>query len=278
MDELRKRLREAGQQHRPDRARMLARIERGMAEDPQGIREHGPSVWPSASVPPWLRVIGATTAASGVLFVGGLGVGAAVRDEDSQQTVASSPTPDPSLPPATARPIEPGPDGASAPPSGSSSATPSGAPEPSGAQGGRGDTGGGDLRSGDYLRAQGSIDPHSNYFWAQSNIAFRTERPLNSLTIELRIAQTGGVDSTGAWRSLPETDFDLSVNEKDDGALVYRWTLKEGRTVPAGEYVFAGQYTHAPGDRDTDDDSYLIEAESSGEPVDWRGDFTSTSD
>lgn len=54
-------------------------------------------------------------------------------------------------------------------------------------------------------------------------------------------------------------DFDLSARE-EAGFLVYRWTLKSGRTVPPGEHVFAGQYDHAAGGRDAKDDRYRIDA------------------
>ncbi len=67
--------------------------------------------------------------------------------------------------------------------------------------------------------------------------------------------QTGGVTSSGAWRSLPEQDFTQTVTEQN-GFLVYTWVLKEGRTVAVGNWVFAGQYNHARGGRDAKDDSY----------------------
>ncbi len=67
--------------------------------------------------------------------------------------------------------------------------------------------------------------------------------------------QTGGVTSSGAWRSLPEQDFTQTVTEQN-GFLVYTWVLKEGRTVAVGNWVFAYQYNHARGGRDAKDDSY----------------------
>jgi hypothetical protein len=116
------------------------------------------------------------------------------------------------------------------------------------------------------------VDPHSNVFWAQSNLTLKTSVRLDSLTVELRIAQTGGVTSTGAWRSLPEADFAQSVVERD-GFLVYTWTLKPGRTVPAGEWVFAGQYDHARGGRDAKDDGYVMTGTADGHTYAVTGDF-----
>ncbi|MFD9479641.1 hypothetical protein [Streptomyces nojiriensis] len=64
---------------------------------------------------------------------------------------------------------------------------------------------------------------------------------------------------TGGWRTRPAADFDLSAR-REGGFLVYRWTLKPGRTVPPGEHVFAGQYDHVAGGRDAKDDTYRIDA------------------
>ncbi|MFH8446848.1 hypothetical protein ACH4D3_37240 [Streptomyces sp. NPDC018026] len=123
------------------------------------------------------------------------------------------------------------------------------------------------------LWSGGAVDPHSNEFWAQSNITLGTSAPLTALTVELRVAQTGSVTSTGAWRSLPEDDFAFTVGERA-GFLVYRWTLKEGRTVPAGEWVFAGQYNHERGGRDAGGDRYAATATAASGRFTVRGGFT----
>ncbi|MGW7461307.1 hypothetical protein [Streptomyces sp. NPDC054797] len=86
-----------------------------------------------------------------------------------------------------------------------------------------------------------------------------TRGELTSLTVQLRIAQTGGVTSPGAWRSLPEDDFTLTTAEKV-GYLVHTWVLRQGRTVPANQWMFAGQYHHARGGRDARDDRYAATA------------------
>ncbi|MBT2440517.1 hypothetical protein J7E93_10410 [Streptomyces sp. ISL-36] len=124
------------------------------------------------------------------------------------------------------------------------------------------------------LRAAGSLDPGSNRWWAQSNITLTAQAPLSALTVELRIARTGGVASTGHWRTLPEQDFTVSVRE-EGAALVYRWTLKDGRTVRPGRHVFAGQYNHAEGARDIAADAYTITTtDAHGRRAELRGDFS----
>lgn len=208
MDEdLRERLRTAAAAHRPDRARMLARIERGMAQEPPAHPARAPR-----GPMPWLRVAGATAAVCGVLTAGAFAVTSAGREG--------------SLP-----------------------------------------AGNGPLWS------DGSLNPNSNSYWAQSEVTVKTSRPLSALTVELRIALNGGVNTTGSWRSLPEKDFVASARE-EDGFLVYRWTLKPGRSVPTGTHTFAGQYNHAPGARDTGRDDYTARAGVAGGQTSVGGVFT----
>lgn len=80
-----------------------------------------------------------------------------------------------------------------------------------------------------------------------------------------------------AWRSLPEDDFTLTVAEKD-GFLVYTWVLKDGRTVPKGEWVFAGQYNHERGGRDAKDDAYTATAATKSDELAVKGGFAATDD
>ncbi|WP_432132051.1 hypothetical protein [Streptomyces tendae] len=218
-EELRARLRAAAGEHRPDRARILARVERGMAAGNRGPTR--------VRLPGWVRVAGATAAVAGVLVAGGYTVASAVRDDAPAR-----------------RPV-------AAPP-------------------GSRETG---SRESGPVWSSGAVDPHSNEFWAQSNVTLGTGTPLTSLTVELRVAQTGSVTSTGACRSLPEDDFTFTLDERD-GFLVYRWTLKEGRTVPAGEWMFAGQYNHERGGRDAGGDRYSAAATAASRSLTVRGGFT----
>ncbi|MET9389402.1 hypothetical protein ABZY20_03150 [Streptomyces sp. NPDC006624] len=268
-EELRARLHEAAAAHEPDRERILARVERGRAA-PAGSGHR----LTRSPVSGWMRVAGATAAVAGVLAVGGYAVASAVKDDTAprRQEVATSPTPAPS-PEATSRapapPVDPAP--SSPPERGTSAPPPSGTPSASASRRPPAATEDGPLWS------DGSVDPHSNDFWAQSNVTLKTRERLTALTVRLRIAQTGGVSDAGAWRSLPEDDFTLTVAEAD-GFLVYTWTLKEGRTVPAGEWVFAGQYDHARGGRDAGADRYTATAVTAGQRLSVGGGFAAVDD
>ncbi|MDH6115381.1 hypothetical protein P3T36_006967 [Kitasatospora sp. MAP12-15] len=244
-EEISRRLHEAAQAHQPDHARMLARVQRGVA---------GPAVRHRArrglrSVP---RAALAGLVAGGILATGGLAVAAMVATSSSSDTVVApaSPSPSPSAstgtpgtPPSRPTPVLPAP-----------VTTPSSPrPTPSAAV---------QAQNGP-LWSAGSVDPHSTVYWSQENLVLKTTQPLTSLTVELRFAQTGGVQDTGDWRTLPTDDFTVTV-QQTGGALVYRWVLKPGRTVPAGEHEFAGQFNHATGVRSAAGDAYRVDALGSG--------------
>lgn len=272
-DELIARLHEAAEGHEPDRSRVLARLERGMAA--RSRPDH------RATRPPvfgWVRVAGATAAVAGVLAVGGYAVASAVKGgSPAEQTVSVSPTPTPTpSPDATRRtPADSaapqpssgsdtthGTPGASTSPTAPATPSTSAPPAPPAASG---------TQDGP-LWSDGSIDPGSNDFWAQSDITLKTTKQLTALTVRLKVRQTGGVTSSGAWRSLPEQDFTQTVTEQD-GFLVYTWVLRQGRTVAVGEWVFAGQYNHDRGGRDARDDSYSAAGTAAGRQLAVKGGF-----
>ncbi|KOX23337.1 MULTISPECIES: hypothetical protein [unclassified Streptomyces] len=196
---LRHELREAALAHRPDRARILARVERGLAAPV--ARPRPPAGWTGRR---WAAVAAVTAAVAGAVGLAGI------------TTTASTDRP---TPPAS---------------------TPTALPAP-----------------GPAARATGTVNPGSNRWWAQSDLGVTTGSPVTGLVVELRIARTAGVVSTGHWRTRPADDFTTTVTE-EPGSLVYRWTLKEGRTLPPGPHVFAAQYNHSEGVRDASSDTYGI--------------------
>ncbi|MEW1907337.1 hypothetical protein AB0442_02625 [Kitasatospora sp. NPDC085895] len=282
MDELRRQLREAAEAHRPDRERMLARIERGIASsdalntdasDPAAGRHRvrrGLLSWP--------RMALAGLAATAALAVGGLAVAAIAQRPQTPPAPSPSPSSAASTAPPSAAPEPlPAPTSGSLPPSAaprpSTSASPSASPSSARPTTSARPTG---SRTEDGpLWADGSIDPHSTDFWAQSNVTFKTREVLTALTVELHVPQTGGVKDTGHWQTLPAGDFTMTVRE-EGGVLVYRWVLKAGRTVPVGQHVFAGQYGHDAGARDAGGDWYRIDAATAGGRASVWGDFART--
>ncbi|OKK16068.1 hypothetical protein AMK16_25415 [Streptomyces sp. CB00455] len=265
-EDISRRLREAAAAHQPDRARMLARVE--LARDAHGASR---STAPHRTLPllrSWPKAALACLATAGILATGGFAVAGIVRTPPPSDAPTAPAAPSPTGTSPSASP-------ATAPPPRTSAPSPSDGPAPAApTPGGSRPTPSANSRvqSGP-LWSDGSIDPHSSVYWAQSNVTLRTAQPLTSLTVEVRIAQTGGVRDTGNWRTLPSDDFSVTVQETGS-ALVYRWVLKPGRTVPTGQHMFAAQYNHATGVRSAADDSYRVDAQSADSAVGVWGGFS----
>jgi hypothetical protein len=297
MAELPERLREAADAHRPDRARILARVEEAMAAPDGGAAAgSGPDVGPGRERPPapWVRVAAVTAAVAAAVGLGGLAVGAVTGDASPAPTTAAPGGVSPSAPPPTAdspRGSAGSGSGASrtpAPPAGRTGAgthrgTPTGGPSGAPASGGSGpsttptgsgaDTGtgtgagqggqrtpqpGGAKAQSNGVAATAAVDGSSNDYWTQSDITLTCDRPLTSLTIELRIARTPGVETTGSYDSVSgQTNVSTTV---EGDVLVYRWALNAGQTLAPGTYTFAGQFQHDGGGRDASGDTYTVAA------------------
>ncbi|MGW4892967.1 hypothetical protein ACWEQL_12010 [Kitasatospora sp. NPDC004240] len=215
-DDMRDLLRRAAEDHRPDRARMLARVERGMTRP--GVRPSRPH---GGARTRWPRVALAAAAVAAVV---------------TAATVIASP----GTPPGPS-PVAPASTVSAAPTIATGPATPAARTEDG------------------PLRADGALDPHSIPSWSQSNLTLDTREPLTALTVEMRIALGPGLADTGHWQTAPTEDFTVTVAQ-ESGFLVYRWTLGPGRTLPVARHVFAAQYNHADGGRDTGADGYRVDA------------------
>ena len=230
----------------------LARIEQGMTRSTDAERARAYRRRRKAS---WLKVSLAGFLGVAVLGLGGLAVAAGVKQlapqhpaavgtPTSQGSVATSESHAPATKPAVQTPESPAPSTRhSAPPA---------ADGP--------------------IAAHGTIDVHSTVYWEQNDLTVDVTQPLNALTVELRVAQSTGVQSTGSWQTAPPDDFTVSVTQTQ-GYLVYRWTLKPGRTVPAARQIFAAQFNHHTGKRDASKDTFLVESTAAGRTAAVRGGF-----
>jgi hypothetical protein len=245
-DDIGRRLREAAEAHQPDRNRMLARVHRGMGATAVPRRPGIARSWP--------KVVLAGSAAAGILAVAGIAVAGSGQTTparpDGEITLTVPTTSE--TPSSTRSPGGPVPPPAPGQPHRTTAGPPSSSTSPPA-------TPGGSRVSDGPLSAQGSVDPHSTVYWAQSNLILDVAQPLTALTVEVRVAQTGGVQSTGQWQTGPADDFTVTAQESD-GVVVYRWELKPGRTVPAAQQFFAVQYNHTAGTRDAGSDSYAVQA------------------
>jgi hypothetical protein len=231
-EQISRQLREAAEAHRPDRARMLARVERGMANATVTSRR------PART---WSRVTLAGVAATGILATAGLAVA----------VVGSAPPPPDTMPPAVSN---------SSPAPSTTSQTPVAPPvttnQPERSTPEVQDPPADRLSDGP-LSSKGTVDPNSHQFWTQDTLVVTTTKPLTTFTVEVHVAQTGGVQDSGHWQTAPADDFTFTVQEAD-GELVYRWDLKPGRTLPAAKQIFGVQYNHTRGARDGKNDRYGV--------------------
>lgn len=126
-----------------------------------------------------------------------------------------------------------------------------------------------------FLYAQGSIDPHSNASWAQSNLVLKNDLAITALDVRLHVVLTPGVANTGAWATVPAADLVTSVTRYSN-SLLYEFTLKPGVVMAPGSYEFAAQYNHAQGPRDSGSDSYDVTGTTANNPVELNGSFDGT--
>ncbi|SHL79189.1 hypothetical protein [Actinacidiphila paucisporea] len=282
MTDLPERLRNAADAHRPDRERMLARVEHAMAADDTGPGVHDSRArgYDRPPAAPWMRVTAVTAAVAGAIGIGGLAVGAVTGDSQPTGTVVTSGGTDAATSQAPATGAS-GSAGTRAPvprhttaapghrrtvatphgtPGRKSPVAPSPQPPPASSPGpsGGNDTGGRAPTADGPLSSNGVIAPASNDYWTQSDVDLTTTQPLTSLTVELRIARNSHETSTGSWTSVPDrTAAQVTVEGQ---YLVYRWTLNAGQTLAPGSYTFSGQFNHDQGQGGTDGDSYTVTA------------------
>ncbi|GAB2873910.1 hypothetical protein [Lentzea nigeriaca] len=249
-EQISRQLREAAEAHQPDRARMLARVNRGMATA---------SVRPASGIArSWSKVTLAGVAAAGVLVTAGIAFAGIVH---------TSPPPETTIPaaPSTTTSTSPSPTRTSEAPPVVIVETPGTTTNPPSTTDDR-------LADGP-LSSKGTVDPASHTYWTQDRLVLDVAQPLSKLTVEVHIAQTGGVQSSGQWQTAPGDDFTVSVREID-GEVVYRWDLKSGRTVPAAQQIFAVQYNHTRGARDGKADRFGVMATAAGRDHAVWGGFT----
>jgi hypothetical protein len=255
-DELPDRLRASAEEYEPDRDRMWSRVSEGMRAPRGAPIEPVRTGWRISHL---ALATGAAVVLIGAMVVFGqtLGLGPVV-----------GPTPDPpAAGPATSSAEASDPADGAETSTGEAAETTGEAVETTG-----GEEPGGRDEVPEWLWTDGSVGPGSNDYWSQANLTLRNDEALTELSVELRVAIGDGLQSTGSWT----TDSRLSDAQvaEEDGFLVYRWTLRDGEVLPAGEYTFAGQFNHGSGPRSAADDDYTLEAAvDSGEDGRLEGDF-----
>jgi hypothetical protein len=95
-------------------------------------------------------------------------------------------------------------------------------------------------------------DPVSGEYWTQRNLTVAVTKQLTTFTATIRIGMGAGEKYAGAFTTLPSEDMTFT-SRTEGGMILYRWTLRPGRTIRAGSYQLGAQFSHSPGDRATAD-------------------------
>ncbi|MEU8819571.1 hypothetical protein [Actinoplanes sp. NPDC048796] len=248
-DFLRSELQRAGAEHTPDRTAMLNRMaaNRAATSSPRGRR---------------LRLAGAAAAVTTVLGLGGVAQWALAGEHDPAPPAA----PPPAAAPTTTSPAPTTPSPAPSPttpsatrsPAATATATtrpPKSSPPPTsppvipstGTAEVRGHPGDTQIEKGT-LWSDGSVVADG-----QSQVTLKAGTALTTLDLVLRLEPATGLTTGQVTSPDPRVNATLT---RDDGALLYRFTLAKGETLPAGAYVFTARYNGAIADRDATRDTY----------------------
>ena len=252
-DFLRAELREALAGHRPDRTVMLNRIAANRAEE---VRPRGRA----------LRLAGAALAVTTVLGLGGVARWALADDEapppppvpaapaPALSTPAVTPTPSPTPSPSRTAPsateteieTETETETGTAPPPSTTTTEAAGR-----IRGLPGDT---QVEKGT-LRSAGARDGGT------TTVTMKPGADLTELDLVIRIARTGSLAPAGTSTDAPAGDVTGTV-ERQGAALLYRFTLRTGATLPAGTYRFTAKHTGTTGNASADTyDAYVFSVE-----------------
>jgi len=107
------------------------------------------------------------------------------------------------------------------------------------------------------LAAAGTIDSHSNPYWAQADLTVTTTRAIHALHAVVTVSGGASVQSTGSWATLPATAITVATKQTA-GGLVYDITLKPGQTLQPGAYTFGLQFDHPAAGHNFALDAYTV--------------------
>jgi len=264
---LRDRLHAEAERHRPDTARIWARVEAALNEPPAA-----PEPLPVARRPRRgrgaLRVAVAALATAGVL--GATSLAAVMRGGGTDPEPAVPPPPPRTGAPLASSPatvtVSPSPgEGVEAEERTVESSRPPAPKDP-----GREDDDGPRPAPVSVTAAHDRAAlPHRG----RDVLRLTVRRPLTTLHVTIRVARSRRTFPAGSWTSPPGSPVRSAIDLAPD-AIVYRYVLSPGRTLPPGEYVIAAQYRPGgPHDPGRDVFVVTVRAAGAGAPSTIRGRF-----
>jgi hypothetical protein len=143
---------------------------------------------------------------------------------------------------------------AASPSSGGSPGHPSAsgsAPASSPASGASGASGGTQL-----VTATGTVDPGSTAGWSQEDVAITLSEPIAGFQLSVKVSLNAKGSSTGYWTTYDKSLFDVTVDTQSN-ALIYKFNLRSGQTLPVGTARFAVQFNYGNPHNPANDTYYV---------------------
>ncbi|MEU8607463.1 hypothetical protein AB0C29_05620 [Actinoplanes sp. NPDC048791] len=123
-----------------------------------------------------------------------------------------------------------------------------------------------------YLSSTGKIDPNTSDGWTQDSVTLKSTRKITALDVTVEVALTPGVVETGRWSTVSDDLLAIS-SSRTNKMLVFRFTLRPGKTLAPGEYTFAAQFNHTVGKHSPAEDSYEARITGDGKDAKVSGTF-----
>lgn len=233
-------LSEHADEHEPDLARIEARFDRLIADEPRRAARRDPARPAKLR----LRLIGVPLGALAAVTTATIAVGVTlgITHQPSRPSHQAAASPSPSHTSAEHQSAPP----ASLHPAGTASArsvtSASASPGP--------------------LTAIASLDSHTTQYWAQEDLSLTTTRAIKALHVTVTVSGGSVVQSTGSWSTVLSAFLDATINHTPSG-LTYDFTLKPGQTLQPGTYAFGFQFNRGAADHSFAADTYTVTATSS---------------
>jgi hypothetical protein len=122
-----------------------------------------------------------------------------------------------------------------------------------------------------YVSTEGVIGANSVATWSENAVNLKNTKPLVELSITIKVALTPGTADAGKYTNATNSDFAIGVARQAD-TLIYTFQLLDGKKLAPGEYQFAAQFTHGSG-RSRSADSYQVAARSGDSNAELTGIF-----
>lgn len=106
------------------------------------------------------------------------------------------------------------------------------------------------------VTAAAAIDKSSRAGWSQENVVVTFNQPIAGFQLSVKVSLNSTGSSTGYRTTYDPSLLDVTVDAQAH-ALVYKFNLKPGKTLPTGSAQFAVQFNYANPHNPADDTYYV---------------------